>query len=255
MFSESRFPRCGSIFCALRKALCWCALVACLGLLAVRPAQSQEYYGIQIQDDNVAFLLDVSGSMENKDEGIAASKPMSAALNQAGKKLGKTLGGIGRKLGQRAKSETTKLGSARRELIRALESLPGEARFTIITFGSEVKEWPGGYREVGGVARRAAQVFVADLEAGGGTPMNEAIGAGYGLEGVDALFLVSDGRPTDAAGPAILEGLEALDGGRGIVINTIGIGPDQDEELLCKLAEQTGGFYVNDGEVACQGSR
>ncbi len=238
----------------LRNCFLRCALLACcLGLMVSQQARSQEYYGIKIEENNVAFLLDISGSMEGKDEGIAASKPMSAALNQAEKSVSKKLGGkLGRKLGRRARSETTKLGSARRELIRALEGLPGEASFTIITFGSEVKEWPGGYREVGGVARRAAQAFVADLSAGGGTPMNKGLEEGYGLEDVEAIFLVSDGRPTDAAGPDILAGLAALDNGRGIVVNTIGIGPDQDEELLCKLAEQTGGFYINDGKVACQ---
>ena len=175
------------------------------------------------------------------------------ALRKAEKSVSKKIGGrLGRKLGRRARSETTKLGSARRELIRALEGLPSEANFTIITFGSDVKEWLGGYRTVDGVARRAAQVFVADLSAGGGTPMNEALEKGYALSDVDALFLVSDGRPTDAAGQAIIDQLATLDQGRNIVVNTIGIGPDQDEELLCKLAQKPGGFYVNDGEVACQ---
>ena len=225
----------------------------CLCLLVCQQARSQEYYGIKIETGNTAFLLDVSGSMEGLDEGVAASEPMSAALRKAEKKVGRKIGGrLGRKLSRRARSEATKLGSARRELIRALEGLPGDASFTIITFGSDVKEWPGGYREVEGVARRAAQAFVADLKAGGGTPMNKALEDGFALEAVDTIFLVSDGRPTDAAGPAILEQIATLDRGRGIVVNTVGIGPDQDEELLCKLAEQTGGFYINDGEVACQ---
>ncbi len=233
----------------LRRAL----LACCLCLLVCQQARSQEYYGIEIDVDKVAFLLDISGSMEGKDEGIAASAPMSAALRKAEKKAGRKIGGrLARKLGRRARSETTKLGSARRELIRALEGLPGDASFTIITFGNEVKEWPGGYREVGGIARRAAQVFVADLKASGGTPMNKALEDAYALDKVDAIFLVSDGRPTDAAGPAILEALSTLDRGRNIVVNTVGIGPDQDEELLCELAKQTGGFYINDGKVACQ---
>ena len=39
--------------------------------------------------------------------------------------------------------------------------------------------------------------------------------------------------------------------GKNVVINTVGIGDDQDADLLCQLAKRTGGFYVTNGKIAC----
>lgn len=231
--------------------------VAVFTLLAVLivcdQARGQEYYGVKIDSDNVVFLLDTSGSMENKDEGIAASQPLNRTLDEAGRKLGERLGRLGGVVSRRLQSETTKLGSARRELIKALNSLDGETNFTIIGFGVGVQEWPGGFRVAGSMARRLAQAYTSQLSAGGGTPMSSALTAAFAVQDVETVFLVSDGRPTDAAGTAILAQLPALDRGRNIVVNTVGIGPDQDADLLCQIARHTGGFYVKDGEIVCHG--
>ena len=231
------------------------AIMAFLVLPICPPVRAQDYYGIKIKTGNVAFLLDVSGSMEDKDEGVAGGKQAARALDEAGQSLGRRVGGrLGGVIANRVHSETTKLGAARRELIRALNGLTAESRFTIFRFGDSVAEWPGGFRNVGGVTRRLAQGYVAQLNAQGGTPMNEVLGSAFAIADVKVIFLVSDGLPTDSSGSAILDRLPSLDRGRKIVINTIGIGPDQDGELLCELARRTGGYYVRDGKIACQGS-
>lgn len=231
----------------------WRLLGAVLLALASSRAAAQEYYGVRIDADNVAFALDVSGSMEDKSEGVAGSAPMTALLdgvqNEARRRIGGRLGGA---IAGRLRSETTKLGAARRELIRALDGLEADTRFTIITFGgSGAGHWPLGVRTAGGAGKRVAQGYVAQLSADGGTPLLGALQQAYAMEGVEVIFLVSDGRPTDEAAGRILGMLPQLDAGRNVVINTVGIGPDQDQELLCEIARHTGGFYVRDGEVAC----
>jgi hypothetical protein len=46
--------------------------VLCVILLFPQSVAAQEYYGVPIEDGGVAFLLDVSGSMENRGEKIKA---------------------------------------------------------------------------------------------------------------------------------------------------------------------------------------
>jgi hypothetical protein len=179
-------------------------LLAATLSLALRPDRllAQTYYGIEIKSKNVVFLLDISGSMENRDEktGTVRSQAIDAARDVAGR-----IGGwVGRKASERIQSETTKLGAARRELIRALQSLPSDTRFTIITFGEGVREWPGGFRQISGGARQAAQVYVFQLSATGETPMRTAMSQAILSSDVDAIFLVSDGRPTDGSSAQIL---------------------------------------------------
>jgi hypothetical protein len=228
-----------------------------VGLLVVMAmsdaAVAQQYYGLRIDADNVAFALDVSGSMEDKSEGVGSSAPMTVLLdgvqNEAQRRIGGRLGGA---IAGRLRSETTKLGAARRELIRALDGLEADTRFTIITFGGDgAGHWPLGVRTAGGAGRRVAQGYVAQLSAEGGTPLLSALQQAYAVEGVEVIFLVSDGKPTDAAAARILGMLPQLDRSRNIVVNTVGIGPDQDQELLCELARRTGGFYVREGQVVC----
>lgn len=123
-------------------------LFLCALLLAPSgTGHAQEYYGIPIPDGGAAFLLDISGSMENKDEAMgsvagSAIDRLAQRARQSG--VGRTkIGGI---LIDRAVSETTKMGAARRALMRALGSLRDGTRFTVITFGNVAQEWPGGIR-------------------------------------------------------------------------------------------------------------
>jgi hypothetical protein len=232
--------------------------VLCIILLCQpQSVAAQEYYGVPIEDGGVAFLLDASGSMENRGEKIkAAAESILRGLAATVKGTSVEQSGIGQALINRAARGTTapqitKMGTARRELKRALDSLRGGTNFTIITFGEHATEWPGGVRAAGPAAMALAREYVATVSAAGGTPMAEALQLGFQSPGVRTLFVVSDGRPTTGEVLQLVQHLQESREGRRMVINTIGIGSDQDGGLLCQLALDNEGVYVRDGAVAC----
>jgi hypothetical protein len=136
-------------------------------------------------------------------------------------------------------------------LIHALDSLRDGTQFTIITFGERAAEWPGGVRAAGRSTRALAREYVSILSAAGSTPMAEALELGFASPNVRTLFVVSDGRPTTAPVLAFVSQLQQSREGRRMVINTVGIGRDQDGALLCQLALDNEGVYVRDGAIAC----
>lgn len=231
--------------------------VLCIILLIPRSASAQEYYGVPIEDGGVAFLLDVSGSMENHGEMIkAAADSILRGLAAAVRGTSAAQSVIGRALINRAARGATapqisKMSTARLELIRALESLRDGTNFTIITFGQQATEWPGGIRVAGPASRDLAREYVATLSAAGGTPMVEALRLGFQAPNVRTLFVVSDGRPTTGDVLQHVKWLQETREGRRMVINTAGIGADQDGSLLCQLALDNEGVYIRDGAVAC----
>jgi uncharacterized protein YegL len=234
----------------LSRLLLICAIV--LQTHAQDVNRQSSYYGIPIAESGVVFLLDVSGSMENKDEGKGTSL-LRRGTEKATELLRRTPLGhtrAGGAVADRAISETTKLGAARRELFKALRTLSGLTEFTIITFGSEVKEWPGGLQKAQGGALASAESYALLLHAEGDTPMAEALDLAFAKPRIRTIFLVSDGRPTTGE---VLAKVQQIQSQRGeeVVINTVGIGSDQDSALLCSLAKANHGVYVSDGTVAC----
>jgi len=236
---------------ALALLLC---IVTASDVLAQDVNRKSSYYGIPISESAVVFLLDVSGSMEDKDEGKGGGLFRQGA-DKAIDYFRRTPIGrsrAGQAAAERAVSETTKLGAARRELFSALRTLSGLTEFTIITFGAEVKEWPGGMQQARGNALTSAEVYALALHADGGTPMAEALDLAFKKQNVRTIFLVSDGKPTSGEILARVRQLqESVGNGEEVVINTVGIGKDQDSALLCSVAKANHGVYVSDGAVAC----
>jgi hypothetical protein len=136
-------------------------------------------------------------------------------------------------------------------LLHALSSLRDGTNFTIITFGNRAEEWPSGVGTMGSASIGRAREYVASMSAAGGTPMAEALQLGFQVPNVRTLFVVSDGRPTTGEVLGLVRQLQESRRGRRTVINTVGIGLDQDSALLCRLALDNEGVYVRDREVAC----
>jgi hypothetical protein len=205
-------------------------------------ALAQEYYGVPIEDGGVAFLLDVSGSMMERTEVLGPGGGVVWGAAGGGAPGPPRLSGV---------PQTSKMELARRELLHALGSLKKETNFTIITFGNQASEWPERARPMGSTSIALARMYVANLSAGGGTAMAEALRLGFNAAEVRTLFVVSDGRPTTGDVLWLAGQLQQSRKGRRMVINTVGIGRDQDSELLCRLARDNEGVYVRDREVAC----
>lgn len=226
-----------------RHILAGACTILCVVLLC-RRVNGQEYYGVPIEDGGVAFLLDVSESMAGRTE---VHGPGGGVKDDEAWRRGTSRGTANGS----AAPQTSKMALARLELLHALSSLRDGTKFTIVTFGNQAAEWPGGIRSIGSDSIVLARKYVARLSANGGTPMAEALQLGFQTSNVRTLFVVSDGRPTTAEVLGLVKQLQESREGRRIVINTVGIGRDQDSALLCQLALDNEGIYVRDRGVAC----
>jgi len=145
-------------------------ILGAIVLILPQAALAQQYYGVPIENGGVAFLLDTSGSMDNraeKIEAVAQSLLRGIAAGIKGTAAGQSK--IGQALIQKAEHGmppvTPKLESARKELMHALDSLAPGTNFTIITFGDHASEWPGGVRPANPSSMALAREYVAGLSA------------------------------------------------------------------------------------------
>src|SRR6185436_9779039 len=206
---------------------------------------SETFYGLKTTGQKVVFVVDISGSMEGKNEGNIQDRVTGMAVQASGSAIGSAIGGsLGSFVGQQTTSEVTKLGGAKRELIPAIQGLPDTSSFSIITFGNEVKPWLMGMTGADGKSRNIAAAFVKDLEANGGTPARRALEEAFKYPDATLIFFVSDGQPTDSSAADILGRVRELNAQRHVVVSTVGLGGDQDEKFLTQLAAENGGHYV-----------
>src|SRR5919206_3974767 len=99
---------------------------------------SETFYGLKTAGQKVVFVVDISGSMEGKNEGTIQDRVTGMAVQASGNAIGNAIGGtVGAFVGQQTTSEVTKLGGAKRELIPAIQGLPDTTSFSIITFGND----------------------------------------------------------------------------------------------------------------------
>jgi hypothetical protein len=206
---------------------------------------STSYYGIETAGKNVIFLLDISGSMEGKNEGSLSDRATGVAVEAGGDALGDAIGGpLGGMVAGQTKAEATKLGSAKRELIPAIQGLADSSRFTLLTFGNGVKGWNMSLMDATGANKTVATAYLKNLESEGSTPAMAGLEAAFKVPGRQVIFFVSDGQPTDASDAQILQRVAQLNASKQVTIYTIGLGDDQDENFLRQLAQQNGGTYV-----------
>ena len=206
---------------------------------------SESYYGIQTAGKGVVFLLDVSGSMEGKNEGSLTDQATGAAVEAGGDAVGGAIGGgLGGIVSSQTKAEATKLGGAKRELIPAIKGLSDSSSFTVLTFGDGVGGWKTSLVSASDVNKTAAIAWLKNLSSSGSTPAMQGLEEAFSVPGKEVVFFVSDGQPTDASSNDILTRVASLNQSKNIIIHTIGLGGDQDENFLRSLAEQNGGTYV-----------
>ena len=203
------------------------------------PVQTREtFFGIPVVSSNVMFVLDSSGSMEEPFEHADVRN---------------------REIRTKHKLPATRYGVAQAETIRAIQSLPTTARFSIIAFASKTERFSDvpvvasdstKVRAIawllGRKARYTTNVYEA-LRAAFGDPT--APGSGSRLPDLpDTIVFLSDGVPSDGRvrGEETLAELAGLwNAGVGARIDGVGIGTEPAAGMLTMLAEGTGGTYAD----------
>jgi len=176
-----------------------------------------EFFGIKIVSRRVIFIVDVSGSMEEKLANDYKGKP-----------------------------GWTRMEVARAELKKSLESLDPVAFFNIMLFSSGVERWTDGALVPCDDKHRAeALAYVDKIMAGGGTNLYDSLKDAFADPEVDTIFVMSDGEPSmgEVVEPLVIrEHVGTWNENRRIVINTIAVGGQF--SILEWLAEDSGGTHV-----------
>lgn len=177
------------------------------------------FYGLSVQSNSVAFVIDVSGSMSAKAKGRASTR-------QGGK-------------------TPTRLEVAKAQLATTVEGLGDGVKFNIIVFGTRVMTWSSDLKEMGKRTREGALEFVQEIALAGGTNTFGGLMAAFEDPEVDTIYLLSDGQPSagELRNPDdIRERLKLLNSTRKVRIHCISIG--QASGFMRALAKDTGGRYV-----------
>lgn len=166
------------------------------------------FYGLNVASDRIAFVLDVSGSM-NEDQGSG-----------------------------------TRMDAARAELQKSIEQYPIGAWFNLIFFSTEITAWKESMIKMDDFTRGAALDYVTRQNPGGATAIYDALRRVFDDREVDTIFLLTDGEPqggTENDPFRIREEVLRWNLARGIEIHCVSIGSES--TLLRGLAEDSGGEY------------
>lgn len=169
------------------------------------------YWNIPVRSDRVAFVVDVSGSM---------NQPFG------------TGGG-------------TRLDESKRQLERVLAMLPPKAKVNLVAFSTKIDSLASKLVPLDGKQKKAAEAFVAALEARLATDVCGGLERAFADPEVDTIFLLTDGQPS--AGrivepQALAKEVRAWNLGRGVRIHTIALGGDS--KFLEQLAAESGGQHA-----------
>jgi HEAT repeat protein/uncharacterized protein YegL len=180
---------------------------------AASPQETTTYHGIPVPPGPVVFVLDHSGSM---------------ASRRGGRKV----------------SDLRHFADALEQVLRGL---PQSQRFNLVLFGSGVRTWQPAPVEATTDNVDAACQLLAATTPTGGTNLYDALEEAVLMEGVQTVFVLTDGQPSAgrrvAAGDILL-GIEYANRDLGIRIHTIAAGSVA-ADFLQQLAETNGGEAVD----------
>ncbi len=209
------------------------------------------YYGIKTRSKRIVYVLDISGSME---------KPIG----------GDGAGAVTLRDGEEERPTGPKIEIAKKELKNAIRKLPEDAYFNIIIFNHLVKRWEKKMIKATQANKNKAYLYIRGLKANGSTftygALKEAFTlAGMGAtdpnyrSGVDTIFLLSDGAPTDQSFPLsklmdiekILTAVRQWNNLSKVIIHAIAIDVATQGSsfirFMKQLAEENGGKYIERG--------
>ena len=170
------------------------------------------YYGLPIHANRLVFVLDCSGSMNER-----------------------TYRG-------------NRLSDAKRELVATITSLPSDSEFTIVAYNELIRPWRSELTVATEENKAKAFQFINGLGCGKATDTYGALRHAFDLSSnLEAIYLLSDGRPNRGAitvPKLIVQDLTARNRLRHLTINTIGIGvAGPTEHFMRALAHQHSGEF------------
>lgn len=193
------------------------------------------FFGVPVTGKTIGFVIDTSGSMSAQAAGTVGAGGNGAADERI----------------------PTRLRAAKDQLLTAISAMAPGSRYHVFTFASEARAWSAQPVPVGNESTRQLAELLSRFKADGGTNLFDglalALAVGelrYGQadqDGIDELFLLSDGEPTagDIRDPdEIRKLLLEANKYRKVRINTVFTGTGSGADFLRKLAEDHDGVFV-----------
>jgi len=167
------------------------------------------FFGIEARGSRFLYIVDVSGSM----------------------------------------SESDRIGTLRTNLIESMNALPEQAQFLIIAYSDNAFVIDGAYRwnRADDGTKFKVRTWINRLVSSGGTEPAPAFEEAFKLKPrPDVIYFMTDGQQTDVL-PGFIRALNTR--GRRTKINTIVFGDWDGEEVMRRIAKESGGQYryVPDG--------
>src|SRR5262249_35566205 len=137
----------------------------------------------------------------------------------------------------------SKMEAAKEELIRVLRSMPDGTRFDVVFFDDDVRSLSPTMMMLEPGTRAGVEAWIRGVQAGGSTAAVPALDVAYGI-GAARVVLLSDGLANNGGDGNDLLAHARAQIARGVRIDTVGMGLDQDAGLMQTLARESGGIAV-----------
>jgi len=205
-------------------------------------------FGLELSGRNIAFILDISGSM-------VATDPLTPEQIE---KLRRSTGVAGKEseIEKELLEERRRILRAKKELRKVVQGLGEDRNFNLIVYSTEVTKWQEMLVAADEKKRSSAVEFIEALEADGITVTDLALQEALADPRIDTIYLITDGAPTHVGltGPGlppdakelmerILAETRAMNHLRGVRIFTLGF-EGAEEGFLEQLSGENGGRYV-----------
>lgn len=197
-------------------------------------------FGTEVLSKKCVFVLDTSGSMKVRDTKAEPGKP-SISANQKDPNYADI------------PEDRERMHRLREAMVKLIEALPSDTKFTIVTFATSVREFSGELMDASASNKEKAIDFARGMQPDGFTITDEAMRRAFEIPDANTIYLFSDGVPQrgkNADGSsafidtkAILEEVEQMNRIKKIKIFTIGIG-EADAKFMAALAGQHGGTFT-----------
>jgi len=192
---------------------------------------------------SVTYVLDLSGSMSERTGSTAARIGREHAASTTRGLLGSRGGVLGSAASDAALGMDKKVELVKDHLNASLRGLASGAKFNIVLFSDGIRTLSPTMIPANGATTTLVGGFVAKLSEGGSTNLKAAIEAGLATDAEDVIVL-TDGLPTDSTPEQILSMVAGKNAEHARRVFTVGVGDDQAESFLSRLAEDNGGQYL-----------
>lgn len=213
--------------------------------------RTSTYYGLRVISNFVTFVVDISGSMEEKyrvpessgDRGSSEKDKKGGATRVRDKSK------TGKGRDKRKMVEAKKIEVAKKELIRVLGSVRQGTQFNLVPFSSLCTPWKPELVAMDEEVLEQAIAYIRKLKSGGETNVYDTLLHALADPKVNTIYFLSDGAPT--AGKIqdhaeIIKRITELNSLRKVKIHAIGFKLDpKAKKLMRNLAEQNYGTFLD----------